>query len=474
MSSDTFDVAVIGAGLSGLCAARRIVGAGRSAVVLEAQPRVGGRMLREEVDLDGARHGFDLGAGYLGSNQAALIQLCTELGFRMDFDDPSSDVVPVRAEGDAVTYLDGKRTLDRPDADIPLRSLGVLSLLGLGVMLLRLNHFVDVLKQHVRAPWEAPDAERWDSWSVEDFLKSDLFFTARDEEMLRIAVRAIWSVEPAEMSFLYFLWYAATAGSITTLTDNQGKGAAQGYFFRNGAQRICERLAADLGAAVRLGQPIRRLEQDGDGVTLLTRDGARVRAGRAIVAASPFVSSRIDYEPPLPAERAQLVQRMPMGRTLKCIAVYDAPFWHDRYSGLAIGNTTPVIWTMDHTVPPGPPAMMAFVVGDRADALSGKPAAAIQEVVCASLAEIFVDDRFLQPRRFLLKDWSADPWSWGGPTGVPPPGALTAFGRALRRPFGRVHWSGTEAATAWAGYMSGAVSAGFAAADEALADGRGP
>ena len=469
MSTDRIDVAIVGAGLAGLCAARRLAQAGRTIAVLEAQRRVGGRMLREELDIDGARHGFDLGAGYLGSNQPALIQLCNELGFRMDFDDPTSDVVPVRAEGSAVLYLDGRRTLDRPDANIPLRGLGLLSLLGLGVMLIRLTHFIDVLKQHVRSPWNAPDAERWDSWSVEDFLKSDLFFTARDEEMLRIAVRAIWSVEPAEMSFLYFLWYAATAGSITTLLDNQGKDAAQGYYFRHGAQRVCDRLAEELGPAVRLGQPVQRIEQDGDGVTVITRDGARLRAGRALVATAPFVSSRIDYEPHLPPDRAQLVQRIPMGRSIKAFAVYDRPFWHDRYAGISVSNSTPVLWTMDHTIPPGPPTMMAFITADRADALSGRSLTELQQTVCAALAETFDDDRFLRPRRFLSKDWSTDPWTFGGPTGVTPPGALTAFGRALGRPFGRVHWSGTETATAWAGYMSGAVSAGHATADEILA-----
>jgi monoamine oxidase len=183
------------------------------------------------------------------------------------------------------------------------------------------------------------------------------------------------------------------------------------------------------------------------------------------------VSSRIEYDPPLPPARIQLVQRMPLGRTIKCIAVYDKPYWHDRYSGLSIGNTTPVIWTMDHTVPPGPPALMAFVVADHADRLSQRPAAEIERTVCDAIAETFDDARLRLPRRFMFKDWSADPWACGGPTGVTPPGALTAFGPALRRPFGRVHWSGTEAATRWVGYMCGAVAAGCDAAGEVLAAG---
>ena len=46
------------------------------------------------------------------------------------------------------------------------------------------------------------------------------------------------------------------------------------------------------------------------------------------------------------------------------------------------------------------------------------------------------------------------------------PGTLTRFGPALRRPAGPIHWSGTETATRWAGYMDGAVESGERAAAE--------
>ncbi|AKT41607.1 flavin monoamine oxidase family protein [Chondromyces crocatus] len=471
MVSEQCDVVVVGAGLSGMCAARKLTRRGRQVVVLEAQDRTGGRVCHEEVEIDGHHHSFDLGAAYLGTNQTALIQLCTELGLCMDFDDPSADVIPVRAEGEAVYYLNGKRVLEDPEATLPWAAFNPISLFGIWRMQLRLDRFIQVMKNHIHDPWNAPNAERWDDWSVEDFLKSDVFFTRIDEDMLRIGVRAVWSVEPSEISFLYFLWYAASAGGIDTLLDNQGKDAAQGFYFRHGAHDVCDRLTRELGPAVRLGHPVRRIEQDLEGVTITTRTNDRLRARHAIVAVSPSVSSRIEYDPPLRPDRTHLVQRNPLGRTVKCYAVYDEPFWHERYSGLSIGNTTPLIWTMDYTVPPGPPAIMAFVVADHADALSGRPAHDIERTVCTALAETFQDERFRSPRRFIYKDWSADPWAWGGPTGVSPPGALTAFGRALRRPFGRIHWAGAEAATVWMGYLDGAVNAGHAAADGILTAG---
>ena len=50
-----------------------------------------------------------------------------------------------------------------------------------------------------------------------------------------------------------------------------------------------------------------------------------------------------------------------------------------------------------------------------------------------------------------------------------PPGAWTQFGPALRRPFGRVHWAGTETAERWVGYIEGGIESGVRAADEVLA-----
>src|SRR4051794_35192689 len=66
------DVCVVGAGLSGLAAARALVAAGRTVVVLEARDRVGGRTLNRSI---GGGHISEIGGQFAGPTQDRILAL---------------------------------------------------------------------------------------------------------------------------------------------------------------------------------------------------------------------------------------------------------------------------------------------------------------------------------------------------------------------------------------------------------------
>ena len=69
-----------------------------------------------------------------------------------------------------------------------------------------------------------------------------------------MACRAVFSVEPADVSLLHVLFYAASSGGWDDLLDTEG-GAQQDRIV-GGSQLISLRMAEELGDRVRLSSPV--------------------------------------------------------------------------------------------------------------------------------------------------------------------------------------------------------------------------
>jgi monoamine oxidase len=283
-----------------------------------------------------------------------------------------------------------------------------------------------------------------------------------------LIVEAVLSVEPRDVSWLYFLAYVHAAGGVNALVANAGAGGAQDFRVHGGTQGIAVAMARALHGRVLLGQPVTRIDQGKGGVTVHT-EALAVHAKRAIVAIPPNLAGRILYEPALPALRMQLTQRMPVGSLIKTIAVYDQPFWRaDGLNGQANSDQGPVKVTFDASPANGRPGvLLGFVDGDDARRMSDLPLRARRKLALQSYVRYF-GARAAKPRLYIDQVWDKETYTGGCPVGIMPPGVMTEYGRALRTPCGRIHWAGTETATVWTGYMDGAVQSGERAAAEVL------
>ncbi|MBN1527878.1 MAG: flavin monoamine oxidase family protein [Thermoleophilaceae bacterium] len=441
------DVAVVGAGLAGLTAARRLTAAGVSVAVVEARDRVGGRVLNEDI---GGGNVVEVGAQWIGPTQDRLAALAAEVGV---------DTFPTYGDGQNVLEYAGR--LRRYSGTIP--RINPLVLIDVERAQRKLNRLARSVP--TEAPWEAENAARLDSETAATWMRRNVF-TRAGRSLLELGIEAVWAAEPEDMSLLHMLFYIHSAGSLQMLFDTEG-GAQQDRFV-GGSQRIPIRVAEELGERVLLGHPVRSIAHGPDGV-LVRADGAEISARRAIVAIAPTLAGRVSYDPPLSGYRDQLTQRMPLGTVAKCMAIYPEPFWRaDGLSGEGTSDVGPVRLTFDNSPPDGSVGvLLGFLEGRHARRLGRLPAGERRTAVVDCFARLF-GPRAASPEAYVERLWAEEEWSRGCYGCHLPTGAWTNYGPALREPIGPLHWAGAEIATVWNGYMDGAVRSGETAAQEVL------
>jgi monoamine oxidase len=440
------DVAVVGAGIAGLIAARDLVTAGKEVVVLEARDRVGGRVLNHELS-DGTV--VEAGGQWIGPTQLRMAKLSAELGL---------ETFPTYGTGEHLLHVGDRRLRyeARP-------RLGPLVLADIAQAQARLDRLANRVPLEV--PWTADRAEQLDGQTFETWIRRNAQ-TSTGREMLRLFAEAVFAAQASDFSFLHALFYTHSGGGVDMLANTRG-GAQQDRFV-GGSQLVPIRLAEHLGNRVRLGAPVRRIEQSAVGVTVLA-DGVVATARRVIVAVPPTLAARIVYRPQLPASRDQLTQRVPAGSVIKCHAVYDTPFWRDAgLTGQATSDRGPVKVVFDNSPPGGTPGvLLAFLEGAAARHLNRVGPGERRAGVIGSLVEYF-GPRAADPVEYVELDWSEEEWTRGCYGAHLPPGVWTQYGPALRAPVDRIHWAGAETATVWSGYMDGAVQSGERAAAEVV------
>lgn len=446
--AEAADVLVAGAGLAGLIAARDLAAAGRSVLVLEARDRVGGRVVNQEIG-DGKI--VEMGGQWAGPTQDKLLALAKDLGVA---------TFPTYDTGLKVLHFNGKR--GTYSGTIP--RINPLVLADIGQAQARLEAMAR--KVPTDAPWTAANAEKLDSQTFETWARRNTASKSA-RMLLALGAEAVFAAEPGDLSMLHVLFYSHSGGSFQKLIDTTG-GAQQDRFV-GGSALLAERLAAALGASIRLEAPVSRIEVSGGKVTATTPAG-QLEGRHIIVTTPPLLAGRIEYEPALPHWREQLTQRTPMGSVIKCQVIYDEPFWRgEGLCGQATGDGEGSRVVFDNSPPDGSPGiLLAFLEGDEARRLGREPEEVRRRAVIDSLVRYF-GPRASKPENYLERDWQQERYSGGCYGTLFGPNVWTRYGHALRTAVGPIHWAGTETASVWAGYMDGAVRSGERAAADVLA-----
>jgi monoamine oxidase len=454
----TADVIVVGAGLAGLTAAREIMRAGRSVIVLEARDRVGGRVFSQTLT-DG--NYAELGAMFIGPTQDRIQALATSLGV---------GTFPTYNTGNNVFY--GPRGRLEYPGNTPLGTAPPDPVVAPDIVLAVTQLDQMAASVSVDQPWTASGADNLDRQTLDAWLRANTSGGSEFMAVVSAATEAIFGGEPRELSLLYTLFYIAASGNeqnVGTFERNfNTAGGAQERRFVGGAWTIPLRMASELGSIVRLSSPVTRIVQEPTRLTVYV-GRKKYRAQRVIVAIPPTLAGRIAYEPALPALRDQLTQRMPQGTLMKFEATYATPFWRaNGLTGQTVSELGPAKVTFDVSPSDGSSGiLMGFIGGHEARVWGDRPASERRAAVLQNFANYF-GSQALSPREVVEFNWSGETWNRGCPVALVGPGTLIDFGAALRVPVDRIHWAGTETATYWNGYMDGAVRSGERAAAEVL------
>ena len=445
------DVVIVGAGISGLIAARTVLAAGLTPVVLEADDRVGGRILTQDA-LPGLP--VELGAQWIGDTHHRMFALAAELG------------VPTYPQ-----YDDGETSYDLAGSGVLRQSEFHSRFAGELAELEKVFRLLDELAAEVppEAPWLAPAAAEWDSVTAGAWYDGQgLSPVART--LLEICTVGILAVPTVEVSFLHLLFTIQTCG-VTSELFAESEGGAQTTRFVGGTGEIPRRLADLVAEHLVLQAPVQLIEHGADQVTVTCRGGLVARGRRVIVTLSPALAGRIMYDPPLPGVRDQLTQRLPNASAMKAFFIYDEPFWRaDGLNGQLISDVGPARMSNDTCLPGDDHGViLLFLEGEQARTYGRLPHDERRAALTAELVRHF-GDKAARPECYVDGEWADRQWTRGCYNANCGPLVWTTFGQALAAPIGAIHWAGTDTATQWSAYMEGAVEAGERAARAVIAE----
>ncbi|QAV70324.1 FAD-dependent oxidoreductase [Salinibacterium sp. UTAS2018] len=440
MNTINCDVVIVGAGATGLTAARDLVAAGKTVIVLEARDRIGGRLWTNSID----GQMYEIGGQWVSPDQTALIDTLAELGLETYSRYRDGESIYVSQDGVARRFTGdifpaGAET----EAEIT-RLIAVLDEL--------------VAELDLQAPWEHPRAAEFDRISYRAWLESQSADVEAIDNIALYVAEAMLTKPAHAFSLLQALLMAASAGSFSNLVDAD---FILDKRVVGGLQQVPLVMAAALGEdVVRQSQPVREIQWNATGATV-TSDGLTVTSQHVIVAVPPNLYDRIDYVPALPRMRQQMQQHSSLGLVIKVHATYATPFWRAAgLSGTAFSPYQMVHEAYDNTNHGEERGtLVGFVSGEKADELFALDPADRKQRILESLATYYGDEA-LTPAVYYESDWAAEEWTRGAYAASFDLGGLTRYGALQLEPVGPIQFGSSDLAAEGYQHVDGAIRVG--------------
>lgn len=432
------DVAVLGAGLAGLAAARKLLAAGREVVVLEARDRPGGRA---HTAFDHPDHP-EYGAVEVGDSYARVRALANDFGLRIAPAD--------RRWFRATTLHVNGQTLDARDwSDSPANQLAETEK-SLPPALIESHYLARGNPLREVAGWDGPGQHRHDQ-SIGDVLRR----LGASPEALRL-VNIAGNHNHADEASALPAWKTALA-----FRQETGLG-----HFVDGTGILPRAMAEELKDHIRYRSTVVALEAETGGLKIRLEDGTTVRARHCVCTLPIPVLRGIALD--LPTTDAQRRALREIRYTRVTVALLDAaPFWEDDGFPPYMWTDTPLERLFPRVSADGSRCIgfRVFINGRGTNEVDALDEPGFERLALSTLERIRPASRG-RVRYLARHRWGEDPLA-GGAYAAWSPGKVAEQRAAVRQGAGPVRFAGEHTAVAAPG-MEGAVRSGERAAREII------
>jgi polyamine oxidase len=423
--AQSVDAIIIGAGMAGLSAARKLVDAGKSVVVLEARERIGGR-IHTDRSLGFAA---ELGANWIhGTTGNPLVDLAKASGARA-----------VRFDHDSIAVLTGS---GRPLDD--------------GSKFAELRQTYDQVIEAVAATCGGKSATD----ALEGPLKKavgEFGLGGSDVDIMNVLLEREFAAD-----------YAAAPSLLNRCASQMGEAfEGEDLIVINGYDRLPNMLAQGLN--IRLGEPVESIRWTESGVEVLSERN-RYSANYCIctVPLGVLKAGAIKFDTDLPDTHLEAIERIGFGSFVKAIVTFDNEAVLPKTNVAFAANKRRVFRNLvGLSGIAGRPAVLAYCGGGDAVTASKMSDRQIAQEIAESIA-LSRKSTSSRINSVLVSRWSEDPFALGA---YSYPAAATKADdfEALSAPVDeRLYFAG-EAASPYFGTVHGAHLSGNKAADAILA-----
>jgi monoamine oxidase len=426
-------VIVLGAGISGLCAAYELSQNGFEVVILEARDRIGGRVHTIRQPFEQGQFA-EAGALVVPDSHSLTKKYLTDFGIALS---PAPSNLP------AVYRVAGRTWIGTGEE---ANSPGFLQNKYLG------PYIQQVAASLTTHPWPPDSVKAMDDLSLYQFLRND---GISSEEISRLRMEYIDEWGDGIES------YSALSGFY-----DLARGRSSSLFrIKEGSDQLPNAFASRL-SNIHLNSPVHQVNQTKDGIEVLFSENGHLQKQQSdfLICTIPYsVLSGVKLD--LPSEKRNAIQELGYTSVARVYAQFKERFWLDQgLSGYAY--TDHEFLSIFHSTAnqDGHAGILeAYISGALARKISSMNESERIEKTLSLLEELHPE-----MRKHLLTTasicWDQDPWA-GGAYSWFKPGQMTNLLPVLGRSSGRIHFAGDHTSSL-PGWMQGALESAHRVAAE--------